>query len=207
MSYIYKIINDINDKVYIGKTEFSIEKRFNEHCHDCYRRDKENRPLYSAMKKYGIQHFKIILIEETNNPIEREKYWIKEYNSYKDGYNATIGGDGKSYIDYKQVIELYNRLQNQAEVARTLNISVDSVHNILIEKNIKLFSGGEVAQKAFSKPVAQLDKNTKEIIKIFSSCKEAEKAIGIHGHIEQCCNGKRKTCGGYCWKFIDSPLA
>ena len=54
MSYIYKIINDINDKVDIGKTEFSIEKRFNEHCHDCYRRDKEKRPLYSSMKKYGI---------------------------------------------------------------------------------------------------------------------------------------------------------
>ena len=28
MSYIYKIINDINNKIYVGKTEFSIEKRF-----------------------------------------------------------------------------------------------------------------------------------------------------------------------------------
>ncbi|HAU86335.1 MAG TPA: hypothetical protein DCW90_12820 [Lachnospiraceae bacterium] len=28
MVYIYKIINDINDKIYVGKTEFSIEKRF-----------------------------------------------------------------------------------------------------------------------------------------------------------------------------------
>ena len=29
MAYIYKIINDINNNVYIGKTEFSIEKRMN----------------------------------------------------------------------------------------------------------------------------------------------------------------------------------
>jgi hypothetical protein len=28
MSYIYKIVNDINDKIYVGKTENSIEKRF-----------------------------------------------------------------------------------------------------------------------------------------------------------------------------------
>lgn len=27
MAYIYKITNDVNGKIYIGKTEFSIEKR------------------------------------------------------------------------------------------------------------------------------------------------------------------------------------
>lgn len=34
MAYIYKIENDINKKLYIGKTEFSIEKRWKEHCQD-----------------------------------------------------------------------------------------------------------------------------------------------------------------------------
>jgi predicted GIY-YIG superfamily endonuclease len=29
--FIYKIVNDINDKIYIGKTLTSIEKRFSEH--------------------------------------------------------------------------------------------------------------------------------------------------------------------------------
>ena len=28
MAYIYQIVNDINGKIYVGKTEFSIEKRF-----------------------------------------------------------------------------------------------------------------------------------------------------------------------------------
>lgn len=27
MAYIYKITNDVNDKVYIGKTYFEIEKK------------------------------------------------------------------------------------------------------------------------------------------------------------------------------------
>lgn len=49
MAYIYKITNDINDKVYIGKTEFAIEKRFKEHCQDALKAKSDNRPLYSAM--------------------------------------------------------------------------------------------------------------------------------------------------------------
>ena len=46
MAYIYEIINDINDKKYIGKTEFSIEKRFKEHCRDAFKEGEEKRPLY-----------------------------------------------------------------------------------------------------------------------------------------------------------------
>ena len=37
LAYIYKIINDVNDKIYIGKTECSIEKRFKEHCSDAFK--------------------------------------------------------------------------------------------------------------------------------------------------------------------------
>jgi hypothetical protein len=35
------------------------------------------------MRKYGIDHFHIELIEETNNPEERERYWIEQYRSFK----------------------------------------------------------------------------------------------------------------------------
>ena len=40
--FIYKIVNDINDKVYIGKTLSSIEKRFEEHQKDSLKKEKEN---------------------------------------------------------------------------------------------------------------------------------------------------------------------
>lgn len=61
---IYKIYNDVNDKLYIGKTVSSIEKRFQEHCYDSKKERCEKRPLYNAMNKYGIEHFFIELIEE-----------------------------------------------------------------------------------------------------------------------------------------------
>lgn len=44
--YIYKITNDINDKVYIGKTLLNIEKRFLQHKNDSRRIRLEVRPLY-----------------------------------------------------------------------------------------------------------------------------------------------------------------
>lgn len=35
------------------------------------------------------------MIEETDIPEEREKYWIEYFDSFRNGYNATMGGDGK----------------------------------------------------------------------------------------------------------------
>ncbi len=50
MNKIYIIKNNINDKVYIGKTQYSIEQRFKEHCKSYLRRTERKRPLYEAMR-------------------------------------------------------------------------------------------------------------------------------------------------------------
>lgn len=52
------------------------------------------------------------------------------------------------------------------------------------------------------KAVAQVDKETSEILATYSSIYEAERCTGIF-HISDVCNGKRKTAGGFIWKFID----
>lgn len=203
MAYIYQIENDINGKLYIGKTEFSIEKRFKEHCNDAFKDRNEKRPLYSAMRKYGIEHFHISLLEETDNPEEREIYWIERKRSFKNGYNATMGGDGKKYIDWDLVIATYQELQNQKETALKLGISPDTVHNILIEKQVPI-------NLAFNcKTVKMLNKDN-ELIKIFPSMADAAqylidngltkcKKTTIRYHISEVCQGKRKTAAGFKW--------
>ena len=71
MGYIYKITNDINDKVYIGKTCLTIEERFKQHCSDSKKNRCEKRPLYAAMNKYGIEHFHVDLVGEySDNDLE-----------------------------------------------------------------------------------------------------------------------------------------
>lgn len=87
--------------------------------------------MYKAINKYGIEHFHISLIEETKEPEERERYWIEYYSSFKYGYNATIGGDGKKYLDYDLILKTYFKINNCNEVAKILNISSDSVRKVL----------------------------------------------------------------------------
>lgn len=206
MSYIYKITNDINNKIYIGKTEFSIEKRFKEHCQDS-KKGYTNRPLYNAMNKYGIEHFNIELIEECNNPEEREKYWIEYYRSFKYGYNATLGGDGKRYLDYDLIIATYLELNSIIDTAKKLNISEDSIHNILINNNIKIRSSAEINKEKYGVLVNQYNLKG-EFIQTFLSLKDAliflGKDTGSHGaksHISDVCKGKRKTAYGYIWRY------
>ena len=203
MAYIYKIENDINGKIYIGKTEFSIEKRFKEHCKDAYRSGKEQRPLYFAIRKYGVEHFHISLIEETDNPEEREIYWIEKLRSFKHGYNATCGGDGKKYVDYDLVISTYRKTLNQKTTAELLGIHVQTVRKI-IKENIpdEVLSIEEINKKIFSRSVAKIDPKTNEILQVYSSVSEAERENNIPRHIGAVCKGKRKTAGGFKWEYI-----
>lgn len=208
MAYIYKITNDINGKIYIGKTNRSIQERFKEHCKDCTRRNYEKRPLYAAMRKYGVEHFHIEQIEETTVPEEREKYWIEYYGSFKYGYNATIGGDGKPYIDYEIVIATYNELKNMNKTAKILGIGADTVSNILHAMHQKTLSSSEVVSHEYSKIINQYTLDG-EYVASYPSCIEAARQLhritntsnGAASHISDVCRGKRKSAYGFIWKF------
>ena len=206
MAYIYKITNQINGKVYIGKTLSSIEERWKEHCKDYKREYCEKRPLYRAISKYGIENFIIEQVEECPPEIvnEREKYWIERYESFKYGYNATIGGDGKQYLDYDLVYSLYKEGKNLTEISKILKCDTHSVTKILNNFNI---SHEERVKRAVSQnriPVFMIDKNTDEILNSFAGLQEAENFLGkirSKQHIAEVCRGKRKTAYGYKWKF------
>lgn len=89
--YIYKITNMINNKCYIGQTK-DYKKRFQQH-KTCHSDSEPNKVLYKAIKKYGVENFTFEVIDEGENYNELEKYWIQYYNSYKHGYNETLGGE------------------------------------------------------------------------------------------------------------------
>ena len=87
---IYIIKNDINTKVYIGQS-LNSEERFKSHCKGSY----DNSLIDKAIQKYGKEHFWFEILEsQIENYNEREKYWIKYYNSLKPfGYNILEGGE------------------------------------------------------------------------------------------------------------------
>lgn len=216
MAFIYEIINDVNDKRYIGKTEFDINKRFAEHCNDAFQEKKENRPLYKAMRKYGTEHFSIQLIEETDFPEEREMYWIEQKDTYRHGYNATLGGDGKRYLDYDLIIQTYKDVLNIAETARICNVSRDSVKNILDANEINIKSSTNIAKEKTQKTVGMFDiKDHTILIETFPSTMDASRYLidnnitkslkvkGLSTHIAEVCNDKRKSAYGYFWRYLN----
>ena len=204
MAYIYQIKNKINNKIYVGKTLETIEKRWKEHCNDYLKKKTEKRPLYIAMKKYGIENFFIEVIEECfpEDINERERYWIEYLGSFKEGYNATLGGDGKHYLDYELIFKLYKENKTYKEIAEILNCDFSSITKVLENYNVTKEERAEQRIQHNNKPVAKLDKNTLEIIEVYKSIKEAERENGNSRHIASCCNGARKTCKGFKWKYI-----
>lgn len=85
---IYKITNKINGKVYIGQTIGSSTNRWGSH-----KSGSEKSKISKAIESYGIINFTFEVIEVLildDNLTERERFWIKHYDSIKNGYNARM---------------------------------------------------------------------------------------------------------------------
>ena len=165
------------------------------------------------MRKYGIENFEISLIEEADNPEEREIFWIEQKRSFKNGYNATKSGDGKQYIDYDLVIATYQKTNSIIETAKILNIDDHHCSDILKSHQIEVLSNAQVIKNKYGISVGMLDKENKQLLKSFSSYNEAGqwlidnklsncKLSTIRTHISEVCNQKRKSAAGYIWEKI-----
>jgi len=89
--YCYYCIS--TGKKYIGQTVHE-ERRKRQHRHDC-KRGVDNK-FYRAVRKYGWNKFIYGIIEEYEIEFlaEKEIHYINHYDTYNNGYNSTIGGDG-----------------------------------------------------------------------------------------------------------------
>lgn len=100
MTGIYKIENKVNNKVYIGCSN-NIERRWNDHKIRAFSiSDKEyNKTLYRAFRKYGLDNFCFSVVCECSyeDIKAKEIELINFYDSYRNGYNETLGGDISGY--------------------------------------------------------------------------------------------------------------
>lgn len=206
MPYIYLITNDINNKHYVGKTLETVEKRWKQHISDSKKFSKEHRPLYLAMQKYGIENFTITTLEsvdDINLLNEKEQYWIEYYQSFKNGYNATLGGDGKQYIDYDSIKKSWDDGLNIDQIIELYNIDIGSVSKILDIYNISKSERIQRGRQVVSKAVNRIDKHGN--IKYYLSISEATKDLNKprSSHIQEVCNHKRKSAYGYMWEWAN----
>ena len=170
------------------------------------------------MNKYGIENFSIDLINKFPKGIleEKEKEYIKEFNTYGNtGYNATLGGDGKPYLNLneKDVIIQYNNMGLIYKVALYFNCSQDSIRLILKNNSIVIKPGSLITKEKKGKKVLQLTKDLKNVQE-FNSYMEAaiwlvnnrhttsENLTRIAQNIGRCIKGieGRKSAYGFIWK-------
>lgn len=99
---IYKIVNKINSKVYVGQTTQPLHRRIKDHAGD----HSGCLAINNAIKKYGLENFEISLIEECSSREElnkKEVYYIKNLNSlYSNGYNLREGGSQFKMTDLQK---------------------------------------------------------------------------------------------------------
>lgn len=142
MYYIYCYINKINHHKYVGQTN-NPKRRYYEHKSSAYNpNDKDYDDLFhKKIRQYGLDNFDYEILEEINTEDEsyvdeRERYWIKEKNSYiknNCGYNMDEGGRRgsdrwvRAILTKEQVEEIYNLLRTttltQKEIGEKFNVS------------------------------------------------------------------------------------
>lgn len=143
MGYIYKITNLINNKSYIGQTRNAIKTRMNKHI--SHSKEDHITGIDAAIKKYGWNNF---IVEEIcqcpNDDLdEQEKFYIKKYDTFYNGYNLTLGGQkGSPTLDLniQEVIKKYAELQYIYKVAEYFHCDQRAISNILKQENIKIIA-------------------------------------------------------------------
>lgn len=138
---IYKITNKVNNKSYIGQTRYTLEFRWRQHQHK-----KDNTYFHNAIHKYGIENFELEVLEECEykNLNSREIFYIAKYDTFKNGYNLTIGGDGNRRLlldeSYDEIKELYLSGFSSNKIATLYNVDKATIVKILKSLNVKLRS-------------------------------------------------------------------
>jgi len=99
---VYLVTNTINNKHYVGITIRSLTYRRNIHKQSWKLGRSPNSKLYKAFSKYGFEAFSWKELDSASTKDElnnKEKEYIVKYNSFKRGYNSTVGGDYNPNID------------------------------------------------------------------------------------------------------------
>ena len=93
MTGIYKITCNQNNKVYIGQST-SIKRRWAQHRRDLKNNNHYNQYLQRAYNKYGEESFEYEILElcSADKLNEREKFYIKMFDSFQNGFNSDCGG-------------------------------------------------------------------------------------------------------------------
>lgn len=221
---IYKITNTLNTHSYIGQS-IDIEKRWKYHknSNNWTKGPNKKKALYLAFLKYGLEHFSFEILEKCPKDLlnSREMFYIEKFDTFHNGYNMTIGGDG-----YRGVGRKINQYDLEGNYIKTWESIVDAehkygnnnsaIHAACIGKNKTAYNfqwryfGDKPPEKLVYDcfiPVTAYDLNGDFIKDFPSEVEAAEFAKVSKATISFCLCGNGRSAGGYQWtrKGDNSP--
>lgn len=192
---IYKITNLINGKIYIGQS-VKIEQRWAKEKRRAFCPDEVeyNYPRSKAFRKYGLENFNFEIIEECSldKLNEREKYYIKFYNSVvPNGYNVTLGGQNAAGVklDLSKVEEITEILLT----TKLTNIEIGSLFGVSENTICGINTGYYWKRLDIDYPIRKHSK------RIQNYCKQCGKEISSNADY---CN----TCMGLKRRISERPI-
>lgn len=226
-SGIYCIENISTSKKYIGQS-IDINDRWRRHIGELNHNSHHNDYLQKAWNKYGESDFKFYILEYC--PVDelniKETIYIEKYNTMdrNHGYNLKSGGQDHNYQsdEVRQKISQSNKKAYQNSNLKEIR-QIDALnqwanpeikekimgenngmygkhHTNEAKRKISEANKGTVSWRRNTTPVFCIELN-----KVFNDATEAGKELSIPGYnILKVCQGKRKTCGGYTWKFLNN---
>lgn len=139
---IYKIVNTINDKIYVGSS-IELDVRLNNHKYMLNSNSHYNTYLQNSVNKYGMDNFNFVIIEECDEKdlISRENHYISLYqsNDLTFGYNlATVNEFRRNnYNDEVKVKNSKLGLQNNGNYIKFKGINLKTNDEIVFDNLVE----------------------------------------------------------------------
>jgi group I intron endonuclease len=133
---------NFNGVYYIGKSN-NLKRRYKDHISNLIN-GVSNYKMLEAYKLYGEPSFEIVEYCTLDELVEKEIFWIAEFNSITDGLNITSGGDGGgsgtehnrsvySKEDLIHVLKLLadNKIYTYTEIYNITSVRISTITNIV----------------------------------------------------------------------------
>jgi len=192
--FVYLIINDVNGKIYIGKTiGSSLSRYLKQKIYDVKKGWNGISYLYNAMKHHGVEHFQIFPLISTLTTNEDlcfyERVLIAQYDSQSPdvGYNICRGGEGftghHSENTNKKISEASKRMWKRPEIRENFHLKMKGCKPNLTPEGREAIRRAHLGVKRRPETLQKLQKSHTGIRRSEASkTKQKQSVTGVKNH-------------------------
>lgn len=127
---IYRILNTVTGQSYVGLTCRPKQRKWDHFCR-LKSGTHHSSHLQRAYNKYGRKVFRWEVLQRDqslDDALQAEVDFIEQYDSFRNGYNMTEGGEDNNGKNEKPFIYEGKRYRSRVDAARALGISLGSMY-------------------------------------------------------------------------------